>query len=180
MKLTNRIKLSAIAIIVLGNIALGGVQLPVEQVVTKAEKDNSQWYIAGGLVAGQAKASDCEDKTYGFIAKVGYDFSEYIGVEVRGFRTNWDYEGGKLKHLGAFLKPQYSVSKDFKVYGLAGYAKTSMGNKRAFSDTGLAYGAGLDYALTENFGIFADYERLVHDAGVYDLDALSLGLSYGF
>ncbi|HIE44704.1 MAG TPA: hypothetical protein EYP87_00680, partial [Flavobacteriaceae bacterium] len=30
-----------------------------------------------GVVAGQAKSSDCEDKTYGFMAKVGYDFGTH-------------------------------------------------------------------------------------------------------
>lgn len=137
------------------------------------------WYAGVGFVAGQAKASNCEDKTYGVMARLGYEFSEYVGVEVRGFRTNWDYEGGKLKHVGAFLKPQYPVSKAFNVYGLAGYAKTAMGTKRSFSDTGLAYGFGLDYTLTNNLSIFTDYERLNHDAP-YDLDALSLGIDFSF
>ena len=143
-------------------------------------KDNTAQYVARGLTSGRATSNDCEDITYGIMAKIGYDFSEYLGVEARGFQTNWDYEGGKLKHLGAFLKPMYPINEEITLYGLAGYAKTSMGTKRSFSDTGLAYGVGIDYALNEDFGLFVDYERLLHDAGVYDLDALSFGLSYGF
>jgi len=149
-------------------------------VVVPVVKEKQPWYVGAGLVAGRAKASDCEDITYGFMAKIGYDFSEYVGVEARGLKTNWDYEGGKLKHLGAFVKPQYPISDDLNLYALVGYANTSMGDKRIFSDTGLAYGAGVDYALSENFGLFVDYERLLHDAGVYDLDALALGVSYNF
>ncbi len=142
-------------------------------------KEDSPWYAGAGLVGGQAKSSDCEDITYGFMVKVGYDFSEYLGAEVRGLRTNWEYEGGKLKHLGAFVKPMYGVNEEITLYGLAGYAKTVMGTKRNFSDTGFAYGFGVDYALDEDFALFVDYERLLHNAP-YDFNALSLGLSYNF
>ena len=113
------------------------------------------------------------------MAKIGYDFSEYLGVEARAIRTNWEYEGGKLKHAGIFVKPMYLIDEDITLYGLVGYAKTSMGTKRNFSDTGLAYGVGIDYALNEDFGLFVDYEHLLHDAP-YDFDALSVGASYRF
>jgi len=73
------------------------------------------------------------------MAKIGYDFSEYLGVEARAIRTNWEYEGGKLKHAGIFVKPMYLIDEDITLYGLVGYAKTSMGTKRNFSDTGLAW-----------------------------------------
>lgn len=159
---------------------IAAVAVVPPKVVAPVLKKNIPWYVGAGLTAGQAKASDSEDKTYGFMAKAGYDFSDYVGVEARGLKTNWDYEGGKLKHLGAFLKPMYPVNEELTLYALAGYAKTSMGRTRSFSDTGLAYGVGVDYALNEDFGLFVDYERLLHDAGVYDLDALSLGVSYGF
>ena len=140
---------------------------------------STPWYAGAGLASGRAKNTYCEDITYGVMAKAGYDFNKYVGVEARGLRTNWEYEGGKLKHLGAFLKPQYPINKAFNLYGLAGYAKTSMGNKRYFSDTGFAYGIGLDYAMNEELGLFVDYEHLL-DTDAYDLDALSFGVSYNF
>lgn len=207
MKFLKTIKLLAVAVMALGNIALAGgelsavtlyetqdevkaIQVPLELVVVKtvatpskkAEevKEKSPWYVGAGLVIGEVKWRNREDETYGFIAKVGYDFSPYVGVEARGIRTNWEYEGGKIKHLGAFVKPQYPINEEFNLYALAGYAKTSIGTQRNFSDTGLAYGAGLDYELNEDFGLFVDYERLLHDAGEYDLYAFSLGVSYEF
>lgn len=171
-------KLTVLALIALGNIALAGGDLsPSAQ---QEIKKDSLWSVGVGLVAGQVHSNNCEDKTYGLIAKVDYDFSTYIGVEARAFKTNWEYEGGKLEHLGLFMKPQYQVNKEFNLYALAGYGKTSFGNKRNFSDTGLAYGIGGDYVLNEEFSLFADYERLLHDAGDYDLDALSFGVSYEF
>lgn len=203
----NKIKLSIVTVVTLSSTAFGGgdfsvvtpyettdevkaTQVMVEPVEEKViaspkavvvpVKKASPWYVGAGLMAARAKASNCEDITYGFMAKVGYDFSDYVGVEVRGARTNWDYEGGKIKHLGAFLKPQYPVSDELSLYGLAGYAKTSLGTKRNFSDSGLAYGIGLDYKLNEEFSLFSDYERLLNDAGIYDLDSLTLGISYKF
>ena len=142
-------------------------------------KNNTAWYVAGGLTSGRATSNDCEDITYGVMAKIGYDFSEYLGVEARAIRTNWEYEGGKLKHAGIFVKPMYFVDEDIALYGLVGYAETSMGTKRNFSDTGFAYGAGVAYALNADFGLFVDYEHLLYDAP-YDFDALSVGASYRF
>jgi opacity protein-like surface antigen len=207
MKFTKTIKLSAVAVMALGNLAFAegdlspvsvyatqdevkAIEVPLELVVVKTiatplnkteeVKKKSPWYVVAGVVVGEVKWRDREDETYGFMAKVGYDFSPYVGVEARGIRTNWDYDGGKIKHLGAFVKPQYPINDKFNLYALAGYAKTSVGTERNFSDTGLAYGAGLDYELNEDFELFIDYERLLHDAGEYDLYAFSLGVSYNF
>lgn len=182
MKIINTIKLSLVAIGTLGEIAIaGGNFSPVTPYEISDElKEVSPWYVGGGLVADFAVASDHREYTHGFMAKAGYDFSESLGVEVRGSKTNWDYEDGKLKHLGAFIKPMYGLNEETTLYGLVGYAKTSMQGLRPFSKTGLAYGVGVDYALNEDFGLFFDYERLLHDGGVYDLDALSFGVSYGF
>jgi opacity protein-like surface antigen len=207
MKFTKTIKLSVVVVMVLANIAfaegelspvtiyeikaeLKAIEVPLEPVVvktiatplnkTEGVKKKSPWYVGAGLVVGELKWRDREDETYGFMARIGCNFSQYVGVEARGIRTNWDDEGGKIKHLGAFVKPQYPISEELNLYALAGYAKTSVGTKRNFSDTGLAYGVGLDYALNEDFGLFVDYEQLLHDAGEYDLYAFSLGASYGF
>ncbi len=206
MKFIKKMKLSTVAVIALGNIAFAGgefspvseyevkdeikaAEVKVEKVVEKKMtsskkgeevKEKSPWYVGVGLASGQVQLGSREDKTYGPMAKVGYELSKYLSAEVRGFRTNWDYEGGKIKHYGAFLKPQYPINEELNFYGLVGYAKTSLENQRIFSDTGLAYGAGLEYAMSEKYSLFIDYERLLHDAGVYDLDALTLGLSYGF
>ncbi|HHD81978.1 MAG TPA: porin family protein, partial [Campylobacterales bacterium] len=141
------------------------------------------------------------DKTAGVIGRVGYDFNQYVGLEARGIRTNWKSDGGKIKHLGLFAKPMYPVSEDFNVYGLAGSAKTTtQGSKRRVDAQTLAWGAGLEFDLTDNkpkkgkysrdfdgygdqeggWGLFADYERLVQKSGSPDLDTINFGVTYDF
>ncbi|CAA6817243.1 MAG: Unknown protein [uncultured Sulfurovum sp.] len=141
------------------------------------------------------------DKTAGVIARVGYDFNEYLGIEGRGIRTNWKSDGGKIKHLGLFAKPMYPVSNDINVYGLAGYAKTTtQGNKRRVDAETFAWGLGLEYDLATDtpkegkynrdfdgygdqeggWGLFTDYERLVQKSGSPDLDTINFGVTYDF
>jgi OOP family OmpA-OmpF porin len=150
------------------------------EVIVPLVKEHSGWYAGAGLVAGRTSTVHCEDITYGVMAKVGYDFNEYVGVEARGVRTNWEYEGSKIKHVGAFIKPQYPASEDVNVYGLVGYGKTTTSHIQNIDETGLAYGAGVEYALSEDMNLFVDYERLLEKSDVPDLDALSLGVSFSF
>ena len=140
------------------------------------------WYIGGGLTMGRVKDAHCEDITYGVMAKAGYDLNKYVGIEGRAIRTNWEYEGAKIKHLGLFLKPQYPITEDINLYGLLGYAKTATSSKKVLSEKGFAYGAGLDYDLGDknDWSLFADYERLIQKSNISDIDALSLGLAYRF
>lgn len=165
-------------------------------------------YVALGLSAVMfdtkchcASESAPTDKTAGIIARVGYDFNEYIGIEARGIRTNWKSDGGKVKHLGAFLKPMYPVSTDVNIYALGGYAKTTtQGSLRRVNAETFAWGVGAEYDLGSDrakegkydrtfdgygdqeggFGLFADYERLVQKSGSPDLDSINVGLTYDF
>ncbi|CAA6804640.1 MAG: Unknown protein [uncultured Sulfurovum sp.] len=165
-------------------------------------------YVGLGLTAARYDP-DCGcttdkgkvDKTAGVVARVGYDFNEYIGVEGRGIRTNWKSNGGKIKHAGLFVKPMYPVTDDINVYGLAGYAKTTtQGSKRRVNAETFAWGAGLEYDLGSDtakegrydrsfdgygdqeggWGLFTDYERLVQKSGSPDLDTVSVGVTYDF
>ena len=154
------------------------VEKEKKKVVSKERSLN--WHIGAGLTMGRVSDAHCEDITYGVVGKVGYDFNEYVGVEARGVRTNWEYEGAKIKHVAVFLKPQYPVSEDVNLYGLVGYGKTTTSHKKRVDETGLAYGAGIDYALSENMSMFVDYERLLEKSNVPDLDAVSLGVSFNF
>jgi len=162
-------------------VELPKVVAPVVPLIEKT-KESAPWYVGLGLTAGQVDNGNCQDKTYGLMAKAGYDFNEYVGVEVRGLKTNWEYEGAKIEHVGAFLKPQYPVTESLNLYGLVGYAKTQVEKKFVLEENGLALGAGVDYDFgsEDSFSIFADYERLLQKSNVPDLDALSLGLAYKF
>jgi len=184
------------------------VVAPLPPVVVLPVADISPIYVGLGLVAARydAKCSttptECTvDKTGGILVRAGYDFNKYMGVEARGMMTSVKANGGKIKHIGAFLKPMYPVSDDLNVYALGGIAKTTtQGSMRRTNVTGLAFGAGIEYDLSDDkkkdakydrefdgkadqekgFGVFADYERLYYKKNSPDLDALSIGVTYDF
>ena len=176
--------------------------------VVPATADVSPIYVGIGLVAARYDAkcpttpSGCTiDKTGGALVRAGYDFNKYMGIEARGLMTTIKSNGGKIKHLGAFVKPMYPITEDLNVYALGGVAKTTtQGSMRRTDVTGLAFGAGVEYDLSEDkkkdakydrefdgiadqekgFGVFADYERLYYKENSPDLDAVSVGVTYDF
>jgi len=142
-----------------------------------------------------------KDRSTGLMARVGYDFNKYIGIEARGIRTNWKANGGKVQHAGVFVKPMIPVGDATNVYGLAGYAKTkTQGSSRKTNATGLALGLGVEVDLSKDtpkegrygrafdgkgnqekgLGVFVDYERMLVKSGAPKLDALSTGVTYDF
>ena len=141
------------------------------------------------------------DKTTGIMGRVGYDVNQYIGVEARGIRTNWKSNGGKVKHVGVFLKPMIPVGDSTNVYALAGVAKTTtQGRLQRVDSKSFAWGAGVEYDVSpdkakdgrynrkfdghgdqeKGLGIFADYERLIQKSGSPDLDTVNVGVTYDF
>ena len=179
----------------------------IKEPVKKDIKANG-FYAGLGIAATRYNTScDCDssksgtDKVAGVMARVGYDFNKYIGIEARGISTNWKANGGKVKHAGLFIKPMLPVGDATNVYGLVGVAKTkTKGDLRKTNSESLALGAGVEVDLTKDtpkegrynrpfdgkgdqekgLGIFADYERMVVKSGAPDLDAISAGVTYDF
>ncbi len=127
---------------------------------------------------------------------------------IRTFLDEGPHGGTPLAHAGLFLKPQYPVSERVNLYGLLGYGYTeNLGNGARLhyfdSDWGFSAGAGIEYDLSDREGdkiengdydrvfdgyadqgkgwsLFLDYQRLLIDSDVPDMDAVSLGLRYDF
>jgi len=181
------------------------VALPKE----KLEANVSPIYVGLGLVAARydsrclSSVVGCDgiDKTGGLLLRVGYDFNKYMGMEARGMFTAIKDNGGKIQHYGAFVKPMYPVTDMLTAYGLLGLAKTkTSGSLRITDVSGLAFGLGLEYDLSDDkkkdakyerefdgladqekgFGVFADYEKLYYKSGAPELDAISAGVTYDF
>jgi len=142
-----------------------------------------------------------KDTTYGLMGRVGYDFNQYIGIEARGARTNWDSDGSKVKHAGVFVKPMLPIGNSSNVYGLVGVAKTTVRGKMPTVDAeGLALGVGVEVDISKDtpkdgkysrdfdghgdqekgLGIFVDYERMHVKSSSPDIDAVSAGVTYDF
>ena len=181
------------------------VEVPVKDV-------NPSGFYAGIGIAAARYNSNCSttptgcgpgqvDKTAGIVARVGYDFNKYIGLEARGIRTNWKSDGGKVKHAGIFVKPMVPVGDKSNIYGLVGVAKTTtQGSMQRTDAETLALGLGVEVDLSKDtpkegrygrafdgkgnqekgLGAFADYERMVVKSGAPDLDAVSVGVTYDF
>jgi opacity protein-like surface antigen len=141
------------------------------------------------------------DRTAGLMGRVGYDVNQYIGVEARGIRTNWKSNGGKVKHVGVFVKPMLPVGEQTNLYALAGVAKTTtQGRLQRVDSKSFAWGVGVEHDISKDvakegrynrkfdghgdqetgLGVFADYERLIQKSGSPDLDTLNVGLTYDF
>jgi len=150
---------------------------------------------------GRSKGTSGTDKTAGLMGRVGYDVNQYIGVEARGIRTNWKSDGGKVKHVGVFVKPMLPVGEATNLYALAGVAKTTtQGRLQRVDSKSFAWGVGVEHDISEDtakdgrynrsfdghgdqekgLGVFADYERLVQKSGSPNLDAVNVGLTYDF
>ncbi len=181
------------------------------KVVVKPVKDikANGFYVGLGISATRYKTNcNCPtspkvgtDKSAGVMARVGYDFNKYIGLEARGITTNWKSNGGKVEHAGLFVKPMLPVGDSTNIYGLVGVAKTkTKGHLQTTNAESLALGAGVEVDLSKDtpkegrynrkfdgqgdqergLGLFADYERMVVKSGAPDLDAVSAGVTYDF
>ena len=142
-----------------------------------------------------------KDNTAGVVARVGYDFNQYVGIELRGSKTNWDSDGSKVEHAGVYFKPMLPVGNSSNIYGLIGAAKTKVkGSVPHVDSEGLAVGGGVEIDLSKdtpkdgkysrNFdghgnqekgvGIFIDYERMVAEKDAPIVDGVSAGITYDF
>ncbi len=186
--------------------------IPIKRPVAIAKKKiyANGFYAGLGITSARYKDScQCEknvkvtnrDTTYGVMGRVGYDFNQYIGVEARGLKTNWDSDGSRVEHIGVYLKPMMPITNNANVYGLVGVGNTKVkGNMPDVDSDALALGGGIEVDLSKdtprdgrysrNFdgqgdqekgvGVFVDYERLVVKKDAPILDAVSAGVSYDF
>ncbi len=141
----------------------GPVTIPYVPIPEPA--DPSPWYAGVGLVYGSylRETAVCryEDQTSGIMARVGYEYNEYLGFEARAIKTLWgegSNGGEKLEHLGIFAKPTLYMGDRFRLYGLVGYGQTKTineggnGNLPEYDETGFSWGAGIDFDLSGRDG----------------------------
>ena len=157
-------------------------------VVVEKPAEPSGLYIAGGLtdvaIATKNRASlfknkNGQDRQIGFTGKLGYDFMDYLGAELRGTYGIAKDNGSKFKQIGAYLKPNYDISavEGLNLYGLLGASKTNVG---VGSDTGFSYGAGLDYGISDKVSVFTDVVNYMKKSNTASQWGLTLGAAYQF
>jgi len=122
----------------------------------------------------------------------GYNFKNIMAIEGRYSINIIKSDLVTERGWSIFLKPQYPVNDDFKVYALFGYGGVTMEPENNsivnVDSTGLQWGFGIDYKITERSSIFFDYTSLASGMeGLYyngalqiDTDALTVGFKYAF
>jgi OOP family OmpA-OmpF porin len=196
--------LSAIALSAMATMSYAGGDIdvpdyvPVEEPIAVEEPIQMPVYLGLGLVRGRYYGENCgngvcsyEDVTYGAMLRVGYDFTSYLGLEARLLGTFMDagsFGGQELQHMGLYLKPMLNVSEEANIYGLVGYGFTKTNNDGKLNEVdenGFSAGVGVEFSLVEEannaaWGLFVDYQRLLIDSNVPDMDVVSAGVTYDF
>jgi len=133
-------------------------------------------------------------KLFEFSTRYEYMINNYLNFEARcniqiGQKQRLDH----TYSYGVFLKPNYPITTNFKLYGLLGYSKNKIvKNQKGFKNNetiqyGFSYGAGLEYQIEERTSIYVDYVRYINKSiikpeGKYaiKIDTIGGGLKYNF
>ncbi len=179
---------------------------PVVVPLAVVKKDvTANGFYAGLGITGVRYDSGCDckkqetkDTSYGAVARLGYDFNQYIGIEARGSKTNGDSD---VEHMGIYVKPMLPITNGTNIYALIGAAKTKIKGDVPHADAeSLALGGGIEIDLSSDspkdgrysrsfdgqgdqekgLGLFVDYERMIAKKDAPDVDAVSAGVTYDF
>ena len=196
-----KITLSLVSVMALSGFAYAGGDIEPVVVEPIVVEDNSAFYLGLGFGGAQLNvdATSEEFTSTAMMLQAGYQYNEYVALEGRysfGFSTDYD-QGitsgldtyGDISSWGIYVKPMYPIG-DFSIYGLLGYGGVMLSDVRNGDayESGLQFGLGASYDVTENVSVFADYVWLYDDTGFdyraqledVDSDAWTLGVSYRF
>lgn len=159
-----------------------------------------QAYTYGSL---GATIYDVDSDLFGIQGRLGWQSKSYFGAEVEGSfgisgedNTAFDFGTGLVgseadidTQIAAFAVGRYPVSNRLNVLGRIGYHNTEFDVESTFndglpeleddfSDDGLAYGAGVEYAINPRTSVRADYT--IYDFDGPNGDAISLAVSRKF
>ena len=189
-----------VAAIAAMTVAFAGPAVEVE--LAPVTKD---FYIGGGIAAYNNYIDgekDFFDDTIdseisgGLEIKAGYVFYRAtdvkVSVEAQAGSSVWSFindsvDSPSTYNFAAFIKPEYLITDEASVYALVGYGRSVVDFDNGFkvSENGFAYGAGAEYAVTEDVAVYAEYVMLpAFDTEVVgddvNNDKATIGVSYKF
>ena len=200
-----------------GTLYAGGPVAPI--VVPIAMVNPNPFYVGvGGVWA--AASRDCfgegacpdvrlKDSTWGGILRAGWEYNQYVGIEVRALTATIESDWGETTHYGIYLKPQFPVGEQINIYGLLGYGHTEIDTDCVaitdnFEYDGFSYGIGLEYDLSDResdredgdydrefdgqmdqekgWGLWIDYQNLMNNEGPtnFKSNIVTFGVTYDF
>ncbi len=105
-------------------------------------------------------------------------------VSVRALWAEWDIEGDYFEALGAdkqqgwYVEPSYKLTKDLGLF--VRYSEFNNKDGISTSTETEVWDFGINYWLTENVVLKADYTDFVSESSGTDKDALNLGVGWSF
>ncbi|MBU2936939.1 MULTISPECIES: outer membrane protein [Pacificibacter] len=156
-----------------GNLDPAPMEAPVAVAVVPVQTAGTDWTgFYGGLSAGYGwgdeVADDADDATYGLFGGYNYDLGNWVlGGELEYAKTDLDNGTAEIDDMTRLkFRAGYDLGK-VVVYGIVGanYANATIGGTD-YSDTGVSYGLGADYALSD--AVVAGFEVLQNDFNEFD------------
>jgi len=201
-KLVNTVALLAVS----GNMLMAGgdfvavepeINVPAKEVVVLNDTVKYDGFYAGGALGNIRMNENIVAGSYAFSLLAGYYFNQYFGVEARytqsigGITVTPPASASikSMKNYGIYAKPLYSITTGLALYGLAGYGKSSYKkNNITFNHSGLQWGLGAKYELSNGVGFFVDYLQMYRGTKYSTLpltnkavlDSMSVGATYTF
>ena len=129
-------------------------------------------------------------KSTNAIALIGYDINDMISVEAETSlpvsKTSFTGVDLSNNHTAVHLKFTLPTSGSFKPFARAGMTKGTFKAENIFggpsvisyNDTVFSYGIGAEWALSEKFGLRADYSMMEIDGE--DVEVIALSSVYRF
>ena len=202
-----------------GSLYAGGNVSTIVPIAPIVSVDTNPFYVGAGLLwAGASR--DCflegcvnnvrlKDTTWGGIVRAGYDYNQYIGIEVRALKATVESDWAETTHYGIYLKPMMPVGEQMNIYALLGYGHTEVETacttmQNTFEYDGFSYGVGLEYDLSDRasddeggeysrpfdgqgdqekgWGLWIDYQNLMNNEGPdnFKSNIISVGVTYDF
>ncbi|WP_028116572.1 porin family protein [Ferrimonas senticii] len=122
----------------------------------------------------------------------GFELTDFLAAEFRAGvgddDTYIDVESKKSEaielnyYIGAYLKPQVKMDNGFTPYVMFGVTRVQydIPNEPSLdNETGLSYGVGISYSITENIAIGLEFMSML-ERDEAELNSTSIGLSYTF
>lgn len=199
---------SVVVLTLAGNLAIAGgdltdpvepvVNIPEQEVVVIQDEVKYDGFYAGFGLNYMRMSEAVTSSGYGVTLIGGYYFNQYVGIEGRYMTTlsDLDVDSSRpiitttdtLSNVGLYVKPMYSLTTGFALYGLAGYGQSTYEIKGTdFTENGFQWGLGAKYELANGVGLFVDYLDM-YDNDDFDtltvpdvrFNATTVGATYTF
>lgn len=161
------------------------VYAPTPVVATGADWTGGYAGLSLGYGWGDDVANDSDDMVYGLFGGYDYDFGQFVlGGELEYSATDMENDDMSIDDMTRLkVRAGYDMGSTL-IYGVVGavYANADIAGS-SYSDTGVTYGIGMDYAVTDMINVGA--ELLQNDFDEFDdsgedLSATTLGARVSF